>query len=142
MCTDRCMQFKDNTLRSVSYRDLIGVPYKVHGRSIEEGFDCYGIAIEVLKRNGLLLEDVFYKDSLEFESTRDKVIGSLSLEKIEKMEELSIIEISCFGVPSHIGVYLGQGQMIHSTKATGVCIVPIHIYKNRIRGIYKAHKLI
>lgn len=54
----------------VSYRDLIGVPYKVHGRSIEDGLDCYGLAIEVLRRNGIRLDDVIYSDNDEDTKSR------------------------------------------------------------------------
>ena len=41
--------------------DLIGVRFKNHGRSVEEGFDCYGLAIEVSKRLGHNLRDLWYE---------------------------------------------------------------------------------
>ena len=50
-------------------KDLIGIPYKDHGRDFS-GMDCYGIAIEVLKRFGKNLPDVFYdKTSIENNKT-------------------------------------------------------------------------
>lgn len=117
-------------------RDLIGVPYKIHGRTLD-GLDCYGLAIEFLKRNGLELKDVFYEKEQDYEQARENVFEHLEVQKVDKLDECCIIEITCYGVPSHIGIYIGDGQMLHTTKSTGSCIVPLHLYQNRIRGIYK-----
>ena len=58
------------------YEDLLGVRFKVHGRNKKEGFDCYGLAIEVLRRNGIILKDVFY-DNLDVVRDRreEEVLG-------------------------------------------------------------------
>lgn len=120
----------------MNYNDLIGTKYKVHGRNKNEGFDCYGLAIEVLKRNGIKLTDVFYEKDSDFERARNEILPKIQCEKVEKPRVNSLIEITCYGLPSHIGVYIGNGQMIHATEKSGVCIVPYHLYKNRVRGIY------
>ena len=36
---------------TIQISDLIGIPYKDHGRTAE-GMDCYGLAIEVMRRYG------------------------------------------------------------------------------------------
>lgn len=121
----------------MNYSDLIGCNFKVHGRSKEEGFDCYGIAIEVLRRNNKHLVDVFY-DSLDTSIEINNVIKfTNNLQKIDKLENLCIIEINVKGLPIHIGIYIGKGQMIHSTKNYGVVIEPVQRYKKRIVGYYK-----
>lgn len=121
----------------MDYRDLLGVKFKVHGRSKEEGFDCYGLAIEVLKRNGIELKDAFYKDLENRGDVHEELHASIPHLRIEKPEVCCIIELSVHGEPLHVGVYIGDGMMIHTTKKTRVVIEPLAHYKNRILGYYK-----
>ena len=117
------------------YNDLLGVRYKPHGRSKEEGFDCYGLVIEVLKRNGITLPDLYYESirvDNEFVADFDS-----HTEKIEKPETNCLVEITSYGVPGHIGVYIGEGMMIHTTIKTNVVIEPLRHYKHKIRGFYR-----
>ncbi len=121
----------------MNYSDLIGCKFKIHGRNKEEGFDCYGLVIEVLKRNGLHFYDVFYEDFSNNGNVNKLCKLSNSLEKLDKEEDLCIIEISVNGNPTHIGVYIGNGKMIHCTENLGVIIEPIRRYCKRIEGYYK-----
>lgn len=118
------------------YRDLIGVKYTPHGRSIEEGFDCYGIGIEVLKRDNIVLPDVFKGNLSNAENLR-YALKEIPHETLENPQKNCIIELSVYGDPCHIAIYIGEGLIIHSTYKYGVRIQPLHIYSTRIRGIYK-----
>jgi cell wall-associated NlpC family hydrolase len=120
-------------------RDLIGVSYKPHGRTIEEGLDCYGLALLVLEREGIRLPDVFYADT-EHETNKEvmRVLeGGIPHEKLEKPEKNCVIELTVFGEPSHIGVYLGDGEFIHATKKHGVSVEPLWRWKKRVKGYYR-----
>lgn len=119
------------------YRDLIGVKFTVHGRSIEEGFDCYGLAIEVLRRNGITLPDVFYDNLDTRKELHEELHASIPHQKIENPEKNCIIEIAVHGEPIHIGVYIGYGLVIHTTYKTGVIIEPLAHFRKRILGCYK-----
>lgn len=121
----------------VSVRDLIGCKFKVHGRNKEEGFDCYGLAIEVLRRNGIILPDVFYDNLDNKENTYQEIINKAQYIKIEKPQEMCIILINEKNNPTHVGVYLGSGKFIHSTHVTGVIIEPLHAWLNKVEGFYK-----
>lgn len=106
------------------FRDLIGIPYKPHGRNKEEGFDCYGLVIECAKRLGKKLNDAFENVSVE----------KLNVRKIDKPEIYCLIAIKVFGKINHIGMYLGQGMIIHCSFL-GVCVERIDDFE--IGGYYR-----
>ena len=124
---------------SVKYneiRKLIGSKYKVHGRSIEEGFDCYGIDIEVYKIHDLFLPDVDYEKPEQYEQVFEEMLNKVSYEKIDFPQKLCIIVFRVKGEPTHTGVYLEDGLFIHATRY-GVRVEPLHRWKNRVEGYYK-----
>jgi cell wall-associated NlpC family hydrolase len=119
-------------------RDLVGVKYKPHGRSIEEGLDCYGLALIVLEREGIRLPDVFDYDIDKKDKSDVKEILKQGIphEKLDKPEKNCIIELTVCGMPSHIGVYLGDGEFIHATKY-GVAVEPLRRWEKRVKGYYR-----
>jgi cell wall-associated NlpC family hydrolase len=123
----------------VNVRDLIGCPYKMHGRNKQEGFDCYGLAIEVESRAGKYLPDVFYTatDTKTNEETGKILVNGLDVLKIERPEPYCIISIKIHDTPCHIGVYLGGGKFIHSTQLHGVHVSNLEKYRNRVYGYYR-----
>lgn len=121
----------------MDYTDLLGIKYKIHGRTKEEGFDCYGLAIEVLRRNEINLIDVFYRDLNNISEIKKSVIESIAHKTLVNPKKNCIIELSVLGEPCHIAVYIGNGYIIHATRNRGVIIEPLHRYSTRIRGIYK-----
>lgn len=123
----------------MDYSDLIGTRFKIHGRSKEEGFDCYGLAIEVLRRNGIKMVDVFYDTLDNRKEIHDIIHNIIPNQKIDKAEENCIIEIDVRGEPLHIGVYIGNGKFIHTTSRKNVVIEPLRLYKNKIVGYYKVN---
>ena len=118
-------------------KKLIGCKYKVHGRSIEEGFDCYGIDIEVFKIHGMILPDVDYDNPEQYEDVFIEMLNKVSYKKVDFPTELCIIVFKVRGEPTHTGVYLGSGLFIHSTKNYGVTVEPLHRWENRVEGYYK-----
>lgn len=121
----------------IEVRDLIGIPYKVHGRNAD-GIDCYGLAIEVLRRYGITLPDVFYDDTDKCTCEKLRILGEgLPLIEVQKPTEKCIILMSLKGYESHIAVYLGEGMIIHATKQAGVICEDYTKYQKRITGYYK-----
>lgn len=116
------------------YTDLVGIKYKPHGRSKEEGFDCYGIVIEVLRRNGIVFPDVYY-DSVKASEETVRQFDAI-VEEIEKPEVNCIVGIMQSGSPRHIAVYIGEGLIIHALF-DGVVISPLRQYEHKIRGFYR-----
>lgn len=108
---------------------MLGTPYRDHGRD-KSGYDCYGLAIEVERRMGYKLDDVFYENhDLTLSS---EYAPTLNVTPIEKPREGAIIEME-YGKEIHIGVCLNAREFIHMTR-TG-CRVN-HIGSIKVRGLY------
>lgn len=104
---------------------------------MEHGFDCWGLVLEVFKRNGIMLPDVPYDTLNEQEFVKKSLLLQSRFERVESMSELSILEITVNGISSHVAVYIGNGRIIHAVIGRGVTIEPLWPYKKRIAGIYK-----
>jgi cell wall-associated NlpC family hydrolase len=118
--------------------DLVGIPYKIRGRD-KNGMDCLGLAIEVLRRGGITLKDVFYEDT-ETETNKrimESMEASIPNTKLEGPEKNCIIEFIVFGQPSHIGVYLGDGEFIHASRQFGVVVDKLHRWQSKVKGYYR-----
>ena len=122
----------------MNYKDIVGTKYKLHGRTLEEGLDCWGVVLMLYKDDGINLPDPVYGTTGDFPQVADK-LGSLNsiFKKIEYPTEKCIIMIKVHGLNSHCGVYIGDGYFIHSTFSQGVVIEPVYRYKKRIEGYYK-----
>jgi cell wall-associated NlpC family hydrolase len=121
-------------------KDLIGIPYKPHGRD-KNGMDCYGIVIEVLRRKGITVADVFYPDTA-LETNKyvlQILVNSIPNTRLEIPEEGAVVEILVYGQPSHVGVCLGDGTFIHALKRIGVVIEPLSRYQHKIKGYYRVN---
>jgi probable lipoprotein NlpC len=124
----------------INIKGLVGIPYKDHGRDAS-GMDCYGLVIEVLRRQGINIPDVFYSDTNN--ETNKKILkvleeGIPNME-LQKPEEGAVIEMLVFGEPSHVGVCLGDGTFIHALKKVGVAIEPLSRYRHKIKGFYRVN---
>jgi cell wall-associated NlpC family hydrolase len=117
----------------------IGIPYKPHGRSKEEGLDCYGLALCLFREQGITLPDPLYFDTNT--ATNKRIMESLETTipnvPLPAPEPGCIIEFNILGEPSHIGIYIGHGEFIHSSQKTGVVVEKLRFWKKRVRGYYR-----
>lgn len=115
----------------IDVSDLIGIPYKEHGRT-HSGLDCYGLAIEVEKRFGKNLNDVFYDNHAQ--ELSQKWAPLLNVKQTDFVKAGSLIEIHVCGT-LHIAVALNNTIMIHATTNQGVRISKIAAYN--VAAIYE-----
>lgn len=129
------------------YSDLIGVSFKNHGRDVKTGLDCYGLVMEVFKRNGIELPEF----DAEFDDIK-KISAIIHDEQVKPIwrridNDHEDIPVPClmairFGVPkpyvNHTGVYIGNGKFIHIRENIGVCIDRVinPAWKKVIEGYY------
>jgi len=93
----------------VNVADLVGLPYKVHGRDVS-GLDCFGLIWLIAKRNGTPIKDPDYKG---FDP-------SLEIEREGRL---------------HLGYSIDNERMIHCAINEGVIVESIFNYK--VKGYYK-----
>ena len=121
----------------IDVSDLIGIKYKEHGRD-KDGYDCYGLVMEVEKRIGVEIPDYdyeFHDDSLTDSLTR----LAISQNKVKQIDQFvdgaMVLFQNIKGMKSHIGVYVGNGNICHCNYR-GVHLDTVDSMKNGIAGVY------
>ncbi len=93
----------------------LGTPYKKGGTS-KEGMDCSGFVMRV------------YKEYAGFDlphNTKKLFKLSRRVDK-EKLGYGDLVFFSDYGfLPSHVGIYIGEGRFVHSTEGYGVIVSSI-----------------
>jgi hypothetical protein len=112
------------------FSDLVGLPYKPHGRD-ESGLDCFGLILLIADRNGTPIPDVWYKG---FNPSLIGLAGQMNVEKIDALQAGCVIEMEVDG-RLHLGYALDAQQMIHTTASDGVIVEEIGTYP--IKGYWK-----
>ena len=128
-------------------RDLIGVPFVAGGRDPKVGLDCLGMVRIAVKR---LKNAEVSKDYLEESSTED--ILNFRTRSMEDWEPISEPEIGCAvamrldperpDFAQHLGVYIGEGYILHTIKKMGVHRISINdpYFHGKIEGFYRWKK--
>jgi hypothetical protein len=110
--------------------DLIGLPYKGHGRD-ETGLDCFGLIYLIAKRNGTPIKDPVYKS---FDPSLIKLADYVGFKQIDNFEIECVLEIEK-DCRLHLGYSLDHERMIHCTHNEGVIVENITNYQ--VKGYYK-----
>ena len=121
-------------METVNFDDLIGIPYKIHGRDTN-GFDCYGLVLECCHRVGKPLKDVYY-ESIKIKSSQknDYIQNGLNIEPIPKSEKYCLVELRGDDF-LHIGFMLDKKNVLHATIKHGSKVSPIENLE--VIGFYK-----
>jgi len=99
-------------------KQYLGYSYKWGGMSPKTGFDCSGFVNYVYDQYGYDLD----RTAQQIYSNNGTAVSK---------DALQLGDVLCFGYGaksiSHVGIYIGEGQMIHaSTSTTGVIISDIN----------------
>ena len=125
----------------IDYSDLIGIPFKSGGRSKAEGYDCYGLVCEIYKRAGITLPP-YYADAFDSAAVNKQIEEAKThsyWQQIPSPRDLCILAIR-FNSPvvNHTGVYIGNGQFLHTRERIGVSVTRIDspAWRRLIDGYY------
>jgi hypothetical protein len=84
-----------------------GLPYVWAGTSAQSGFDCSGYIYEVMRLNGYAVPRMA---DHQFEESR-------RVEKADLKRGDMVFFTTYLPGPSHVGIYLGDGEFIHASSA-------------------------
>jgi len=100
----------------------LSVPYKDRGRSLDEGFDCYGLVMDIARTYlNTELPDPYY--DLSNSTAEDTLIENGMHDWVEKInisdiQPFDFVMIRGFAskLGTHIGVYVGSDTVLHAAK--------------------------
>lgn len=118
------------------FTDLIGVPYKEHGRGKDEGFDCYGLVLECCRRAGTPLADLDYHSPSFSLAEADGAKPCLNVREVPGPRPGRIVEMDYEG-KSHVGYMADMNNVLHATSR-GVRLSALAALK--VRGFYEVTK--
>lgn len=120
--------------------DLIGKPFQDGGRG-PETFDCWGLCLEVFRREGVMLRDyrLCCYDAEGFDRNFRDELPRWNRYQWPDIPVPAVITIR-FNEPvvNHVGVYIGDMKFLHTREKTGVVVERIDApyWKHRIEGFY------
>lgn len=136
----------------------IGIPFKEAGRDINEGFDCFGLAKYVYKKelNADLPDyNVFYRktnDKLLKKQVIDNLVSAIENADDEwfdiktldnKPRDYDGVLIKIQGHVIHIGIYVNPNMILHCYDGTDVVLEKIHPkWTNNVEKIIRWKNLI
>lgn len=110
--------------------DLLGKPYKAHARG-PRAFDCYGLVIEVEKRLGHTMPDLYTRlaEAGEWEVDPHNIDFASEMTGLKITYKPSFGDVVVFfddkGRIFHTGVYLKKDDVVHCNKY-GVNIMKVY----------------
>lgn len=124
-------------------RNLLGIPFRCGGRD-RTGIDCFGVLIEAFKQNAIEIQDPLLYDKPVATGESDVFEENRSSEWIETTDTLRKGDVITFSkdggdIPTHCGLLLADGKVLHATEKQGVISTPLRWFKKRICRIYR-HK--
>lgn len=109
---------------------LVGVPY--------ETMNCWDLA-KIFYRDAFGIElKHYYEDPDNRLATQNLIYTNKSeFLKVDTPSYGDIVIMKVKGIESHIGIYIGEGLMLHTTKATGSVIDRTERWVKTIVGYYR-----
>jgi len=118
--------------------ELVGTPYKDGGRTLQEGFDCYGVVRWVLNES----LDLGLPSNPPHNSTWGhylKVYRQPLAITVQRYDVLMFSEL-IDGLVNHIAVMVSDTDFIHAGRAFGgVVCEPLSRYEKRILAVGRPH---
>jgi len=121
--------------------DYIGIPYKERGRSLD-GVDCWGLVCLMYADMDINVPSYLheYITSSDIDSVATAINKNrANWRKVEDPDVGDVLVFNIMGFPCHVGVYVGQGDFIHSFRGTAVCVERLNSisWSRRLSEVYR-----
>lgn len=116
----------------IDYRKYIGRPY--------EKYNCLDVVKEFyMDHFGIKVSDYYEGNTPDREQVETLIISNKGDFVCVRPPPIvgDIVVIMLFGIECHIGVCVGNGQFIHSTKTIGSNMEKLSRYEKLISGYYR-----
>lgn len=130
-------------------KDYLGIPY-VWGGTSSSGLDCSGFVQSLYRQFGYNLprtskeqskvgklvsrQELLPGDLLFFDTTNDRNSSDITTPSLEMSYAIEVAQGTKTNVVSHVGMYIGNGKMIHASSGDGYITyadLNVSYYKNR-----------
>lgn len=120
------------TIKNMRYEDLLSLPYEDGGRfGVTKGIDCYGLVIEMCKRNGKPMKDFAYPTARVTPGEAAEYYSEINAERIGEADARAGDVVEClFDGHLHVAFLLGHDAAIHATYS-GVRVSPVTVLRER-----------
>lgn len=114
-----------------SLSTYIGLPY--------ETTDCFQLAQKFYIEQFEVQLKHYYSEMPEDRQEIENLIYSNvgDFDRVDSPEFGDLIILKILGIESHVGVYIGKDNFIHSVKVTGSCMDRLDRWKGRVTGFYR-----
>ena len=116
----------------MKYDDLLNLPYEDLGRyGKTKGLDCYGVVLEMCRRNGTPLKDFAYPESHVPVDKFGLYYRHVNAEEIpfDQIKEGDVLQCTYNG-NLHLAFILSKEMVIHATNR-GVRVTPLNAFENK-----------
>lgn len=119
----------------------IGLPFRPHGRG--PAYDCYGLVVHAYRSVlGIDVPD-YGGDYPRFKdhARLSEVVHNACLhdwQQVDDPQPMDAVVIYRLGLPIHIGLYLGAGQVLHIEHGIDATVQPVSDF--RIEGYFRPCK--
>lgn len=122
---------------AVEWLDLQGLPYLENGRVGDEGIDCYGLVLELKRRDGHPIPDIYNPEGGQEACSRIFLAHLHHWRKVEQKPG-AVILIRLGRRYSHCAYVLDDYWMLHTWEHSGGVVKErIENWRQRIVGFYE-----
>ena len=123
-------------------RSLIGTLYRHQGRSRAAGVDCVGLPLAAAEECGTTgFQDIqTYSPHPDGKTLEDTL--AINAKRVMDEDDLQPGDLLLFAIgrhPQHVGVYVGDGRMVHAYQSVGRVVEHgfVDPWKKRLVGVYR-----
>ena len=122
------------------WNDYVGIPYKLTGRTREDGLDCWGL-VRLIHQEQFDIELPSFSEEDHSAANVREVMAAQRENWIHTDDPKigDVILLRVLGSASHVGLYLGDKQFIHAKEGINSAIERIDsmAWEKRIIGFYR-----